>query len=116
MSLLASSSDDTPSNSSLTVSIPAEAARIFGETIADARRLLKQANKVFIFVRVTDTDHDNKRILVFSKQAFARSLKHERDSDIMPCELQGGTLLVGAAGAIYAARDAKEARDAASSQ
>ena len=114
--LLASSSDDTPSiPAAHTAAAPAEAARIFGETVADARRLLKRANTVFIFVRVTDTRHDSTRILVFSKPAFARSLKHEPDSAIMPCELQGGTLLVGTYGAIYAARDAKEGRDAAAS-
>lgn len=78
----------------------------FGRTVADAKRLLAQASEVQFAVRI-GRDNGAVDFFVVDRATLATSLKHRKDTDVLPCELSEGvhglTLYVGSYDAILAA-------------
>ena len=78
----------------------------FGLTVDDARRLLKRAKRVRLWVR--RGFNDDALIIDITPSAFRTSTKYDRGPDPMPCQFhpENQCLSIGNIASIYHARDA----------
>jgi hypothetical protein len=92
---------------------------IYGQTVGDARRLLKRAKEVVVHYRTGFGDHSD--IIFISKRVFEESIRWKKPHEDMPCELRdfGGShdikslkLVIGSYGALLRIREARDAATA----